>query len=355
MANQKHFMKLKQGVKAWNEWRKLNPDIRPDLSRAKLPNANLYLANFCGASLKAALLEGSDLNEADLSEADLSKANIFDAKLDRAILINANLKSADLGWANFVGAQLKGANLSGANLSQADFSGADLTTVDMSYSTVWQTTFADVDLRFVKGLETLTHDGPSSIGIDTVYRSQGKIPESFLRGAGVPENFITFMHSLVGKPFDYYSCFISYSSKDQDFAKLLHAGLQQEGVRCWYAPEDLKTGDKFRQRIDEAIRIYDKLLVVLSENSTQSSWVEDEVEGALEKERQQNKLALFPVRLDNAVMKTDQAWAASLRRTRHIADFTKWKDHDSYQSAFKRLLRDLQGKDAAAVGIETIP
>jgi len=41
-------------------------------------------------------------------------------------------------------------------------------------------------------------------------------------------------------------------------------------------------------------------------------------------------------------MDTDQAWAASLRRTRHIGDFTCWKDHDAFKKAFERLLRDLK-------------
>ena len=49
-------------------------------------------------------------------------------------------------------------------------------------------------------------------------------------------------------------------------------------MRCWSAPEDMKIGDKFRQRIDEAIRVYDKLLLVLTENSVKSAWVEKEVE-----------------------------------------------------------------------------
>ena len=73
------------------------------------------------------------------------------------------------------------------------------------------------------------------------------------------------------------------------------------------------------------------------------SWV-DEVEAALEKERKQNKLVLFPIRLDEAVMETDQAWAASLRRTRHIGDFRAWEDHDQYQKSFDRLLRDLKAE-----------
>jgi hypothetical protein len=150
------------------------------------------------------------------------------------------------------------------------------------------------------------------------------------------------MKSLVGKAIDFYSCFISYSSKDDDFAQRLHADLQQKGVRRWFAPEDLKIGEKFRTRIDESIRVYDKLMVVLSENSIRSRWVEDEVEAAFEKEDKQNKLVLFPIRLDDAAMDTDQGWAASLRRTRHVGDCRAWKDHDQYQKSFERLLRDLK-------------
>ena len=140
----------------------------------------------------------------------------------------------------------------------------------------------------------------------------------------------------------YIPFFASYSSQADDFAQRLHADLQQKGVRCWFAPEDLKIGDKFRTRIDESIRVYDKLMVILSENSIRSPWVEEEVEAALEKERKQSKLSLFPIRLDDAVMETEQAWAASLRRTRHIGDFRAWKDHDPYQRSFERLLRDLK-------------
>ncbi len=105
-------------------------------------------------------------------------------------------------------------------------------------------------------------------------------------------------------------------------------------------------GDKFRKRIDETIRVYDKLLIVLSKNSIHSDWVEKEVETAFEKERQKQKTMLFPVRLDNAVMQTDQAWAADIRRTRHIGDMSNWKDHDCYQKAFARLLRDLQAESS---------
>jgi len=375
MANPEHVKVLKQGVKTWNEWQQENFSVIPDLSGADLHgenltwvhllNADLRRANLSGVKLARAGLQRADLWRADLSGADVFCADLSDANLREANFSEANLRRADLRDANLLGANLgeadlersilrraslHGARLGGANLSRADLSIADLSWAEfrranLNKARVDFATFGQNDLSEVQGLDTVEHRGPSTIDIGTIYRSKGNIPEVFLRGCGVPEDFIVYMKSLVGKPIEFYSCFISYSSKDDAFAKRLHADLQAQNVRCWFAPEDLKIGDKFRMRIDEAIRVHDKLLLVLSENSVNSAWVEKEVETAFEKERRQdNKPVLFPIRLDGAVEQTNQAWAADIRRTRHIGDFTHWKDHDAYQQAFQRLLRDLKAE-----------
>jgi hypothetical protein len=106
----------------------------------------------------------------------------------------------------------------------------------------------------------------------------------------------------------------------------------------------MKIGDKIRSRIDEAIHLQDKLLLLLSKYAIASTWVEDEVEAALEKEQWQQREVLFPIRLDENMMQTSTVWAAKLRRTRHIGDFTRWTDPQAYQQAFERLLRDLKTK-----------
>ena len=116
-------------------------------------------------------------------------------------------------------------------------------------------------------------------------------------------------------------------------------------MRCWFAPEDLKIGDEFQERIDESIRIHDKLLLVLSAESVASHWVQKEVETALEREQELGRTLLFPIRLDDAVQSIKVGWPADIRRTRHIGDFTRWKDHNAYQRAFARLLRDLEAAD----------
>jgi len=312
MANPEHLAKLKEGTAIWNQWREDYPDVKPDLSEA-------------------------DLNVKNLSGADFFQTNLAQTNFFETNLVGANLTDANLAWAN-----LTRVDLNGANLALAHFIGTSLGWADFCHATLSATSFANVDLRFVKGLESVTHLGPSPIGIETLYRSHGEIPEAFLRGAGVPDSFITFMRSLTANPIDFYSCFISYSSRDQAFAERLHSDIQGKHLRCWFAAEDLKIGDRFQERIEESIHVYDKVMIVLSEASVQSPWVEREVNAAREREDREDHTVLFPIRLDDEVMSTSRAWAADIRRTRHIGDFSQWKNHDCYQKVFARLLRDLQ-------------
>ena len=131
---------------------------------------------------------------------------------------------------------------------------------------------------------------------------------------------IDYLPSLLNQPIQFYSCFISYSAKDQDVAERLHADLQNKGVRCWFAPHDLPIGAKILDGIDEAIRLRDKVLLILSEHSIKSDWVKDEVTTAFEEERKRGgQLMLFPIRLDDTVMTTDEAWAAKLRASAILA------------------------------------
>ena len=332
MANPEHLEILKQGVEVWNRWRKKSPEVEPNLTRADLIGANLREAN----------LHEADLSGADLSGADLYKANLYKADLIEADLIGANLREANLSEANLSETNLSETDLREADLIEAHFRGANLIGANLKNARCWQTAFSNVDLSASEHLEAIRHAGPSTIGIDTLYESKGNIPEAFLRGCGVPDSMIEYAKSLTGSPIEYYSCFISYSSMDEEFARRVHNDLQAAGVRCWFAPHDMKIGDKIRPTIDESIRVHDKTLLILSEHSVQSDWVEHEVEHALDIEKEKKKNVLFPVRVDEAVMESKTGWTGNVRRQRHIGDFTRWKDHDAYSEAFDRLLRDLK-------------
>jgi hypothetical protein len=117
--------------------------------------------------------------------------------------------------------------------------------------------------------------------------------------------------------------------------------LERNGIRCWLAPEDLKISDRFRIRVDDAIRAYNKLILLLSENSIESPWIEGEVEAALERERKQQVVVLYPVMLDKAAVATTQVWATDLRKNRITIDMSAWKNEEAYQAALDTLVKTL--------------
>ncbi len=325
---------------------------RANLSWADLWEADFYRANLVEADLSGADLNGANLNQAKLWEANLSGADLYRCDLGLARLSGANLSGAKLHGSDLTGADLSGANLSGADFSSADFAWAQLSRADFTQGIANGTHFADVDLSTVRSLETVQHEGPSYIDVSTIYKSRGKIPDIFLRGCGVPDEFIAYIGSMVGRPIEFYSCFISYSSHDQEFAERLYADLQAKGVRCWFAPEEIKAGRKVHEQIDEAIRLHDRLLLILSEHSMKSEWVKTEIAKARKREVKDGKRVLFPVRLVGFEALRD--WECfdadtgkdSAREIREyfIPDFSNWKEHYSYQAAFQRLVKDLKAE-----------
>ena len=215
------------------------------------------------------------------------------------------------------------------------------------------TRFLECDLSNAEGLDTVVHEGPSTIGIDTLFKSHGEIPGNFLRGSGVPDDFIAFIPSLTGHAVEVCSCFISYSHQDEEFTRRLHSRMRSEHLRVWFAPEDMKGGRKLHEEIFSAIQVHDKLLVVLSGNSMKSEWVMTEIRRARRVEREEDRRKLFPIRLVD--FETIQNWecfdadtgrdlAIELREY-YIPDFSNWKDHDAFEREFAKLLRDLKATE----------
>jgi uncharacterized protein YjbI with pentapeptide repeats len=351
---------LKKGRAAWNRWRQKNLQnlLKPDLSRASLRQANLggfnlSFADLSNSDLSEAMILSANLHGANMSGGTLTNANFNGAFLVEANLTGANLTGADLDITALRRARFGGANLTRANLRNARLEAAELNESVLQETTVGYTVFSSCDLSTVRGLDTLIHEFPSTIGIDTIYLSKGRIPEIFLRGAGVPDDFIIFAKSLATNPIQFYSCFISYSTKDQAFADRLYADLQNKGVRCWFAPHDIQGGRKLHEQIDEAIRLHDKLLLILSPHSMESEWVKTEIAKARKREVRDQRRVLFPIRL--APFETLRDWECfdadtgkdSAREIREyfIPDFSNWKNHDSYQEAFQRLISDLKASD----------
>jgi uncharacterized protein YjbI with pentapeptide repeats len=297
MANPEHVARLKRGVEGWNKWREKLEEI-PDLRGADLSKSNL---------------RGAALNLVDLS-----------------------------------GACLEGANLRGARLIEANLSGAMLNGALLEDAWIGLTVFADNDLSGVKGLEMVEHVGPSSIGVDTLYKSGGRIPDQFLREAGVPEGLISYLPSLLNQPIQFYSCFISYNHSDKAFARRIHDTLQGRGIRCWLDEHQMLPGDDIHDQVDHAIRLWDKVLLCCSKASLASWWVEHEIDKAFEKEQKLQKergaktLAVIPLNLDGALFEWDNGRASQIRK-RVAADFTGWRRSTAkFDAAMEKVVQALR-------------
>jgi TIR domain-containing protein len=128
------------------------------------------------------------------------------------------------------------------------------------------------------------------------------------------------------------------------------ADLQNKGVRCRFAPHDIQGGRKLHEQIDQAIRLHERVLLILSPHSMNSEWVKTEIANARKREIQQNKKVFFPLRLVS--FETIRDWEcfdadtgkdlAREIREFFIPDFSNWKHHDAYLKAFGRLMKDLR-------------
>ncbi len=340
MANSRQVEILKSGVAAWNSWRLDSPEVRPDLAEIEAPNANLARADLSNSVLRESNLAGVDLSGADLSGADLSGADLYEAKL-RA----ANLLRADLSGANLAGVDLQEANLRGALLDRTHLQEARWNGTRLAF-----TVLADVDLSRVVGLEAVEHLAPSRIGTDTLFRSSGKIPRSFLLKAGLPKALIDALPELVestGR--NTYSCFVSYSSKDRAFVDVLYGALEERAIfHRWIDIERLLPGQKIADALYDAIQRSDKVVLCCSQASLRSRWVRYEIDQALSVERirhagkGQSVPVLIPLDLDGHLTRWRDKRKTELR-DRCAANFIGWeRDVTPFGREFDRLARALR-------------
>lgn len=185
------------------------------------------------------------------------------------------------------------------------------------------------------------------MGIDTFYHSKGNIPESLLRGAGIPDDFITYVPSLTARPIEFYKCFISFTETDDEFAEKLYRDLKAAGIHCWRWKEDAKWGKTLMKSIDEAVRLYQKVVVVCSEKSLNSPIVLREINRALLKEdvlaRQGlDNEVLFPIRVDNYVLEGWEHHRKADVIEKNLGDFCQWRVAEEYEKSLNRLIRDLK-------------
>jgi hypothetical protein len=91
-----------------------------------------------------------------------------------------------------------------------------------------------------------------------------------------------------------HQVFISYAQADKSVARQIADALRGAGLKVWFDEWALMPGDSIRQRIDEALRASDLLLVLLSPSSVNSRWVQTEWNAALSSELKARGVTVIP-------------------------------------------------------------
>lgn len=331
MANPEHVKAARGGALTILKWKDDHKNAKLDLSGANLAGVDLQHADLSGANLSGANLQGSRLNHANLYLVNAASANLRQADLRVAQVRGANFDGCDLSGARLIGTTLRTVRLKNADLTGAVFGGTIMSSLDLSAT---------------RGLDKTRHDRPSSIGVDTIVASRGRIAPEFLRGAGIPESLVKFVIGLARDALGFYSCFISYTEKDHKLSARLYRDLEKRGVRCWRWREDSRWGRPLQDNIDEALQEHEKLIVILSQHSLQAKPVLYEIEKTVARERKSKRSVLFPIRVDDAIFKWKNEFKDDLLKA-HVGDFTRWKSKAGYAAALKRLLRDLRAEKRA--------
>ena len=415
MANMEHVQLVRRGRDHVARWREANPndsldlnaaymsyvrapqvnisgaDLRhSDLMGAVMRRANLsgcYLnpshlyhadlreSNLTGALFNGANMRGADLRGADLTGADLDRAILSDADLSGANLTNANLQRTSLIGAKLAGTNFTGANFSGADLVRSDLSDAVLADADLFQTRIWgcilqganlagaalgYTVFQDCDLRGVAGLEQVRHDAPSTIGVDTVYRSGGQVPTEFLAGAGLPASIAALQEAIFAAPETLPECYIACRDDDEEFARKLSDGLNALGVKNWVFSERVRgnalvsrLSSSDQEEVERWLRNYDKLIVVASTRALDTETILNDITAARNKQQSADRWLLYFVAPDNGLMRPSGRAARNMAAENIVFDLRE-DDQSVYDAELAKLADALKQDQPASAGVPVV-
>ena len=367
MANPEHEAVVRKGAEAVRKWRRSHVQERLDLRRADLSLLNLTGADLSGANFDHANLSGSHLREtnlsgslflcADMYSADLVRANLSGAFITMTNLLGARLNGADLvraelNYVNLVLTSLVGANLTEVSLSNSNIKRAFLRDADLRKARLSWTSIADCNLAEAKGLETIQHDSPSSIGVDTLmisFRGAGNkfTPElrTFFLNAGVPVELLEELPRIISR-IKYYSAFVAYGEPDRGFAMRLTDDLKAKGVQCWLYPTDYTAGERTWREIGQKRKESEKMIVICSARSL----IRDGLLKEIEEQVDEDPDKMIPVSLDPL---WQEKGFLVMRAGRDFKPFLLDKNYVNfhsdlvYEESLEKLLKGLRLKESS--------
>jgi hypothetical protein len=137
--------------------------------------------------------------------------------------------------------------------------------------------------------------------------------------------------------------FISYSHRNEAFVGVLVKKFRDIGVKYWIDTEHATAG-RLDRVIEYAMKLHPTVLLVLSEHSVESEWIEFEVNAAVKLTHDHTRDCLCPVALDGTWLNSKSMSGQLLTQIRKfsVLDFSKWQDETEFTTQFDKLFEGLR-------------
>jgi hypothetical protein len=118
-----------------------------------------------------------------------------------------------------------------------------------------------------------------SIAINDTRDLAGKLSEIFLSRNIIPYDSVNHqLKETIARKLPQAKIFISHSSVDKPFVRKLEAELSKDkSLKFWIDENEILAGDDIQNSISKSLSKSDYVLLIISDNSTKSSWVNFEV------------------------------------------------------------------------------
>jgi hypothetical protein len=340
-----------------------------DFEGASLKGVTFSRTNFAGSRFVGAELTGATFDRCTLIGCDFfralcAKTKFFGGTLEDSCLVQTDFTEAIFGGTSFENALIGWTKFNGSRLGMirdlqkvqyAKLSADTPPEVREALPTGDITSFIDMaTIENTAEVYRLVYTRPDPEAPPAEVLTPPDVFTAFLSRNGVGAHFVeAFARMISERQTKFESVFISYSTRDQEFADFLYGQLQSAGVKAWYAPRDIEGGKTILEQVKSAIHTHDRLILILSNNSLRSGWVSNELRIAFNREREGRRRVLFPIRIVS--FDELQRWElhdadtgidlAHHVRSYFVPDFSDWKGGKAIGQEIQRLVKALQKKD----------
>lgn len=134
-----------------------------------------------------------------------------------------------------------------------------------------------------------------------------------------------------------HDVFISYSTKNTEHAEAIYERLEDNGIKCWFAPKNIGTATNFAEEIMLGIKPAKVVVLVFSKDAQESEYVNNEIDAAFKEDK-----PIVPIKVDDSFPKDQMEFYLSSTQWLDASPTARKKENKTIESCYEQLVVDVQ-------------